>query len=132
MANQCIAKMGTMVLIVVWCVGLLLAAGCGKPGAAGVAERMVDSMAKGDFASATRGFDPTMKSVMSAERLGQTWSKLTDQAGRFKARVRTREAQEAGFRAAYVTCQFEKTSLDTKVVLDGPGQIRGLWFVPTK
>jgi uncharacterized protein len=112
------------------CVAVLPAAGCAKPSATQLAEGMVDSMAKGEFASATKGFDAAMKAAMSAERLGQTWSQLTTQAGAFQSRTGSREAQEAGFRTVYVTCRFEKTTMDIKVVFDKDGKIGGLWFVP--
>jgi hypothetical protein len=121
-----------MILVTMTCVAVLLAAGCGKPSATQVAEGMVDSMAKGDFATATKDFDATMKAAMSAEKLGQTWSQVTAQAGAFKSRTGSREAQEAGFQCVYVTCQFEKASLDIKVVVGRNGQVSGLWIVPTQ
>jgi len=130
--NRCVTTMGRIALMTMTCVAVLLAAGCAKPSATQVAEGMVDSMAKGDFAAATKDFDATMKAAMSAERLGQTWSQLTAQAGAFKSRTGSRVAQEAGFQCIYVTCQFEKASLDIKVVIDGSGQVSGLWFVPTQ
>ena len=112
------------------CVAVLVAAGCAKPSVTQLAEGMVDSMAKGDFASATKDFDATMKTAMSAEKLGQTWSQLTAQTGAFKSRTGSREVQEAGFQIIYVACQFEKTMLDIKVVFNKDGKISGLWFVP--
>ena len=130
--NRVVTTMGRIILITVMCVAVLLAAGCGKPSATQLAEGMVDSMAKGDFASATKAFDATMKAAMSAEGLGQTWSQLTAQAGAFKSRTGSREAQEAGYQMVYVTCQFEKASLDIKVVIGGSGQVSGLWIVPTQ
>ena len=130
--RRLVTTMGRTILVAMTCVAVLLAASCAKPSATQLAEGMVDSMAKGDFASATKDFDATMKAAMSAERLGQTWSQLTAQAGAFKSRTGSREAQEAGFQCVYVTCQFEKASLDIKVVIGGSGQVSGLWIVPTQ
>ena len=127
-----VATIGRMVLMTMTCVAVLAAASCAKPSAIELAEGLVDSMAKGDFASATKDFDATMKAAMSAERLGQIWSQLTAQFGPFKSRTGSREAQEAGFQCVYVTCQFEKLSLDMKVVISGSGQVSGLWIVPTQ
>ncbi|MEN6582686.1 MAG: alpha/beta fold hydrolase [Armatimonadota bacterium] len=112
------------------CVALLALAGCAKSRITQLADGMVDSMAKGDFAAATKDFDSKMNSVMSAQQLGQTWSQLTAQTGVFKSRNGSREVQEAGFQIVYVTCQFEKTMIDIKVVFDKDGKIGGLWFVP--
>ncbi len=94
------------------------------------AEAMVDFMAKGNFASATKDFDSTMSSVMSADKLRETWSQLTAQVGAFNSRTGTHETDSGGYYTAYVACQFEKSPLDVKVVFDQDGKIGGLWFVP--
>ena len=130
--NRFVTTMGRMILMTMTCVAVLLAAGCGKPSATQLAEGMVDSMAKGDFAAATKDFDANMKAAMSAEKLGQTWSQVTALAGAFKSRTGSREAQEAGFQIVYVTCQFENASWDIKVVFDRDGKVGGLWMAPTR
>ena len=122
-----------MILITMLCVAAVLSsASCAKPGAVQVAEGMVDAMAKGDFAAATKDFDTTMQSVMPAEKTSQMWAQLTAQAGAFKSRTGSRETQEAGVHIVYVTCQFEKASLDLKVVFNSAGQISGLWINPAQ
>ena len=126
--NRFVSTMGRVILMSMMCVAVLQAASCAKPSATQVAEGMVDSMAKGDFASATKDFDATMKAVMPAEKLGQFWVQLTAQHGAFKSRTGSREAQEAGFQTLHVTCQFEKAVLDTKVVFNKDGKIGGLWI----
>ena len=90
---------------------------------------MIDSMARGDFASATRDFDAPMKAAMSVERLSQVWSQLTAQAGAFKSRDGSREAQEAGSHSVYVTCRFEKANWVIKVVVSRSGRVSGLWLL---
>jgi dienelactone hydrolase len=122
-------RYGILALVVV-CVAVPLVAGCAKPSATQVAEGMVDSMAKGDFASATKHFDAACKAALPAEGLGPVWSQFTAQAGAFKSRTGSREAQEAGYQMVYVTCQFEKTTMDIKVVFDKDGKVTGLGFVP--
>ena len=130
MLRRFVTTMGRVILMTMTCVAVLAAASCAKPSATQVAEGMVDSMAKGDFASATKHFDATMKAAMSAEGLGPVWSQFAAQAGAFKSRTGSREAQEAGYQMVYVTCQFEKTTMDIKVVFDKDGKITGLGFVP--
>jgi hypothetical protein len=128
--NRSAATPGALAVAAMLCAGMVTLASCAKPSATQLAEGMVDSMAKGDFAAATKDFDANMKAAMSAEQLGQAWSKVTAFAGAFKSRTGSREAQEAGFQTVHVTCQFEKTNLDTKVVFAKDGTITGLWFVP--
>lgn len=91
---------------------------------------MVDSMAKGDFSSATKNFDSPMSAAMPAERLSQTWAQLTAQVGDFKSRIGTREASEGGYTSVYVTCRFERTDLNIKVVTTATGKVTGLWILP--
>ena len=130
MTNRCVTTMGRTILVGMTCVAVMLAAGCAKPSATQVAEGMVDSMAKGDFASATKHFDAACKAALPAEGLGPVWSQFTAQAGAFKSRTGSREAQEAGYQMVYVTCRFEKTTMDIKVVFDKDGKVAGLGFVP--
>jgi hypothetical protein len=106
-------------------------ASCGKPSSTKTAESIVDSMSKGDFASVTANFDSTMKSQLSTDQLGLLWSQLTAQFGPFKSRTSAREAKEQGLDVVYVTCQFEKSNLDVKVVFDNNKQIAGFFLVPS-
>ena len=128
--NRCVTTLGRIILITLMCAVVLLAAGCGKPSTTQLADRMVDSMAKGDFTSATKDFNANMNSLMSAGRLSQTWAQLTAQAGAFKSHIESREAQEADSKTVSVTCQFEKAPIDIKVAFDKDGKIGGLYFLP--
>lgn len=130
--SRFVTIMGRAVLTTMMCVAVLVAASCAKPSATQLAEAMIDSMAKGDFASATKDFDSTMKTALPADKLGQAWSQLTAQAGAFKSRTGTREAQEAGFQTVHVTSQFEKATMDIKVVFNKDGRIGGLWINPAQ
>jgi dienelactone hydrolase len=132
MMNRLATTMGRIILITVMCVAVLPVASCGKPSATQQAEGLVDSMARGDFASATKDFDATMKAALSAEQLGQSWAQVTAQIGAFKSRTGSREAQEAGFQTVHVTCQFEKGSWDIKVTFDKDGKIGGLYGSPAQ
>jgi hypothetical protein len=110
----------------------LLLASCGKSVTTkSTAEGIVDSLAKSDFASVVTTFNPNMKSLMPADKLGQTWGQVITQIGQFKARTSSREAQEQGYDIVYVTCQFEKANLDVKVVFDNNKQVTGLFLVPS-
>ena len=130
--NRVVTTMGRIAFMSLICLSALTLAGCRKPSATQLAEGMVDSMAKGDFASATKDFDATMNAALPAEKLGQSWAQVTAQIGAFKSRTGSREAQEAGFQTVHVTCQFEKIPIDIKVVFDKDGKIGGLLGSPTQ
>lgn len=108
----------------------VLFASCSKPaGYTSAAVEFVQSMADGKFADATAQFDAVMKGAMSTEQLKTTWDGVVGQCGAFKRIGETRTAKEGGFDCVYVPCEFEKVTLDVKVVYDADGKIGGLWFV---
>lgn len=119
---------GLLMVVVVFLVS------CAKPtpNITKTAESIVDSMTKGDFTSASMDFNAVMKSQLPSDKLGQAWNQLTAQVGPFKARTGTQEAQEQGCDVAYVTCQFEKSNIDIKVVFDNKKQVTGLFMIPSQ
>jgi uncharacterized protein len=123
-------------VLCVWCGLLMTGMTTGRasvPSAAGVgapAEQFVELLVKGDFAGAEAKFDATMKTALPEAKLRDTWKTLTQQVGAFQKQLRTRASDQAGYKVMLVTCQFEKAQLDIKVVLDGKGQVAGLFFQP--
>ncbi|MGD2246600.1 MAG: alpha/beta fold hydrolase [Candidatus Aminicenantes bacterium] len=96
------------------------------------AQEFVELMTKGEFSKAVENFDSVMIKAMPDKKLEQVWQTVLKQAGQFKAQKGTRTEELPKFDIVYVTCQFEKTSLDIKVVFNPEKQITGLWFVPTQ
>jgi hypothetical protein len=95
-----------------------------------IATRFVDLLAAGDFATAVKSFDATMAGALPPDRLAEVWKTLNAQAGPYAGRAGIRSAEEAGHRVVFVTCRFEKTALDAKIVFDDERKIAGLFFVP--
>jgi hypothetical protein len=92
--------------------------------------RFVDLMATEDFAGAVARFDSTMKNALPEPKLREAWQSVQSQDGPFQKQIGTRMEEKAGFKIVFVTCQFERAVLDTKVVFDSKMQVSGLWFVP--
>ncbi len=95
-------------------------------------KEFVELLAKHDFAAAVARYDATMKAALPEEKLRETWLMVQNQAGRFQKQVRVRTEKIQGYDVAFVTCQFEKMALDTKVVFDSKGQVSGLFFLPAR
>ena len=95
-----------------------------------LAEDLVNAMANGNYQKAVENFDSTMKQVLPAEKLKQVWESLIAQFGGFVGQAGVREEKILGYDMIFVTCQFEKSVLDAKVVFNDKQQITGLWFVP--
>jgi len=94
------------------------------------AQAFVASLDNGDFEGAASGFDATMARVLPAPKLETTWRSLLAGTGPLKKRLTIRTQKIGRFTAAFVTCEFEKTTLDVKVVFNASNEISGLWFVP--
>lgn len=96
------------------------------------AKRFVQLLEKEDFSSAVKDFDETMTRVMPPEKLQEVWASLLAKTGPLKKQVSVRTAKVPKFEIVLVTCEFEKSTLDVKVVFDAAGKITGLWFAPVQ
>jgi hypothetical protein len=96
------------------------------------AREFLTALAKGDFQLAARDFDETMFKVSGPDKLEPMWTKqLPAQLGAFKKQAASRRDQLQGYEIVLVTCEFEKATLDARVVFDKAGKIAGFGFVPT-
>ncbi len=95
-----------------------------------LATGFVESLVKEDFTNAVKNFDSTMKGVMSEAKLQEVWQELLAQSGSFKKQTGVRQTQEQGFNIVFVACEFEKSTINIKVVFNNANEISGLWFVP--
>lgn len=94
------------------------------------ARAFVELLDKGEFAKATTDFDATMLKVMPADELKKTWEKVVGDAGAFKKQLGSRVETKGKYEIVYVTCEFAKKNLDTRVVFDKDAKISGLFFGP--
>ncbi len=96
------------------------------------ARALIAALDKGDFALAVKGFDATMSKVMGPDKLEPMWTKqLPARVGKFKQQGPARREELQGYRIVLITCAFEKTTLDARVVFDKEDRVAGLGFVPT-
>jgi dienelactone hydrolase len=86
----------------------------------------------GQFDKAAEQFDAAMSQALPEEKLAQTWSSLVAQFGSLKAIQEVRVVPQQKYKVAYVTCQFEKSTLDAKIVFSADAKIAGLFFVPAE
>lgn len=96
------------------------------------ARSFLTALEKGDFRLAARDFDETMLKLSGPDKLETMWKKqLPAQLGAFKKQAAARRDELQGYEIVLVTCEFEKATLDARVVFDKAGKIAGLGFVPT-
>jgi dienelactone hydrolase len=95
------------------------------------ARAFLTALEKGDYPLAVGEFDETMLKVFGPDKLEAMWTKqLPAQVGAFKQQGPARREQMQGYEIVLITCSFEKTLLDARVVFDKAGKIAGLGFVP--
>ena len=95
-------------------------------------KQFVELLAKQDFAAAVARYDDTMAVALPEPKLRDAWQMVESQAGRFQKQLRARSQKVQGYDVVFVTCQFEKMALDTKVVFNSEGRVSGLFFVPAQ
>ena len=98
---------------------------------AATAKRFVETLVKGDFKKARESFDKNLKSKYSVSKLGEAWSSFVMESGPFKKVVTASIEQRDPYDAVFVTCEFEKATLDLQITFDNTGQICGFHADPS-
>lgn len=94
------------------------------------ATALVDALVKGDFSEAGKHFDGVMQKALPVDKRKELWQELVKQVGAFQKRMGTRVEKIGKYDVVLVTCKFEKTTLDVRVVFNADKQVSGLQFVP--
>lgn len=94
------------------------------------AREFVGMLSAGDYANVYAKFDAAMKDAMPVDQVEKAWQSLLSQVGKFVNIVGVRQVKEQGYDVVYVTCAFEKSQLDVKVVYNDKMEVSGLWFLP--
>jgi uncharacterized protein len=91
-------------------------------------QNLVAQMADGQFDKAVEPFDATMQKALPADKLRQSWDATVAQYGPFQKATETRTEKVQQYEVLYVTCEFQKGRIDTKVVFSSDNKIAGLFF----
>jgi len=91
----------------------------------------VDALSRGDFEAAAKEFDATMMKVSGPDKLAEFWKQVPEHMGAFKKQTAARRDRLGEYEVALITCEFEKLTLDARVVFDKEKKIAGFQFVPS-
>lgn len=94
------------------------------------AKAFIAALEKGDFEAAGKDFSDAMKKLLPKDKIETIWTALQMQVGKFKKQGRIRLEQAGLFQVLYVTCEFEKATLEAKMPFDAEGHLSGLNFAP--
>ena len=97
----------------------------------GKARSFLERLDKGDFAGAAAGFDETMTEVSGPDKLAAFWKEVPGRMGAFRRQTAARRERLDPYDIVLVTCEFEKVTLDARVIFDAQGRIAGFQFVPS-
>ena len=84
------------------------------------------------YQEAASFFEPIVLQQLPAEKLKEIWEKLNEQAGKFEKHTGTRSEKLKTWNVVYLTCKFERSLLDLKLVFTAENKITGIFFVPPK
>lgn len=84
------------------------------------------------FEEATDYFSPIVYNQLPASRLKDIWNQLNNQVGQFEKLSRVRTETMKNWNVVFLTCKFERSLLDLKLVFTAEDQITGIFFVPSK
>jgi hypothetical protein len=97
---------------------------------AAAATALIDRLALGDFEPAATNFAEALRAAAPPEKLAEIWTAVQIQMGAFKRRTGVRMETQGLYEVAFVTAEFERGTVDFKVVVDDKGKIAGFFIVP--
>jgi dienelactone hydrolase len=122
-------------LAVTFLIFTLVLSACSRPQEVPTAEQLEEKArdfitltSSEKYEEAHRMFENKMASSLSKEGLQELWEGIVLQTGALQSITKMRLAEESGYQIVYVTCLFEKSIMDIKIVFDNKAQIAGLWL----
>ena len=97
-----------------------------------LAKNFVNLLSQENYTAASINFDASVSAALPPAKLEETWKTLLTQVGKFKKQAGVRTGKVQGYDVVFVTCEFENSPLDIKVVFNSSKQIAGLFFVPSE
>ncbi|QDV49374.1 alpha/beta hydrolase [Gimesia fumaroli] len=107
-----------------------ISAGQAKPDREKLAREFVKQLEQGEFEKAVQRFDTVMTKALPPNKLEAIWKGVLSQYGSLQRIADSRTEAIKKYQIVFVTCQFERGQLDTKVVFTEQNEIAGLFFVP--
>jgi uncharacterized protein len=95
------------------------------------ARRFLDAMSRGDYQAATADLDETMLKLFGPAQMAAFWKEMPQRVGTFVRQTTARKETLLPYEIVLIGCDFDKTSLDARVVFDKAGRITGFQFVPS-
>ncbi len=95
-----------------------------------LAIEFVESLAKEDFAKATKNLEINFKKTLTPENLESSWRYLISQAGKFKRHANICTEKHLQYHIVTLTCEFEHSQSEIRIVFNKRGKIAGFTIAP--
>jgi hypothetical protein len=95
-----------------------------------LAKDVAQELAARQYDKVEARFDSRMASAMPLEKLQSFWDATLGQVGPFKAVTSTALAERQGYHVVTLTCAFEKSPLNLRLVFDKDSKIAGFFLAP--
>ncbi len=95
------------------------------------ARRFLDTMSRGEYQAAAADLDETMLKLFGPAQMAEFWKELPNRLGAFVRQTTARKESLPPYDFVLITSEFEKTTLDARVVFDKAGRITGFQLVPS-
>lgn len=95
------------------------------------ARAFIAALEKNDFQAAAKDFDDTMLKLSGPDKLAAFWKSVPAQMSPFKRQTAARRDTLGAYDIVLVTCEFEKQTLDARIVFEKDGKIAGFQFIPS-
>ena len=96
------------------------------------ARTFISLLAEGKFSDAAESFDDQMKKAAPPEKLKEIWKGLTSKTGALRNQLDSEISSvwQDGeqYDVVLITCEFERTRLRARVVLNSDKRVAGLYF----
>jgi len=97
-----------------------------------ISETFLNKMIRGSFDSCRAYFDSSVIDKINPEMIRGAWEKIPNYVGEFKSYNNIRSEKLDTLEAVFITCAFEKTKLDLKLVFNQAQKIVGIFFQAVK
>jgi hypothetical protein len=97
-----------------------------------LAKNVAQELAARQYDKVEARFDATVASGMPLDKLQSFWDGVLSQQGAFKAVTSTALVERQGYHVVTLTCAFEKSPLNLRLVFDKDSKIAGFFLVPVE
>ncbi|MDD3024013.1 MAG: DUF3887 domain-containing protein [Syntrophomonadaceae bacterium] len=104
----------------------------GKQAVTASTQKLVQNLISEYYPEIVATFSPEIGAALPAEKLQETWEQLQQQVGSLQSITGVRTENNRQHVIVYVSCKFDKQSLDLRLSFNPLQQVDGIYFVPTQ